>query len=58
MRSRGAHVEALELAYDHERWLARFLASWLEGSPAHASYYRRIVDGPRFTLGQAAPRAA
>ena len=58
IETRGVHVEALEIAYDHARWLARFLASWPEGSPAHASYYRRIVDGPRFTLAQAAARAA
>jgi hypothetical protein len=44
----GVHVEALRVDYDHERWLARFLASWPEGSPAHASYHRRITEGPRF----------
>jgi hypothetical protein len=53
----GVHVEALELAYDHARWLARFLAAWPEGSPAHASYHRRIVEGPRFSLDEARPRA-
>ncbi len=58
LEARGAHVEAIELAYDPERWLARFLASWPEGTPAHASYHRRIVDGPRFSLEHAAPRAA
>ena len=58
VEARGVHVEALELAYDRARWLARFLASWPEGSPAHASYYRRIVDGPRFTPSLAAPRVA
>ncbi len=41
------HVEALKLAYDRERWLTRFLASWPAGSPAHASYFSRIVEGPR-----------
>jgi len=46
----GAHVDALRLDYDHERWLARFLAAWPAGSPAHASYHRRIVEGPRFVL--------
>jgi hypothetical protein len=55
---RGVHVEAVEVAYDHERWVERFLASWPEGSPAHASYFRRIVEGPRFTPAQATPRAA
>jgi len=55
---RGVHVEAVELAYDHARWMERFLASWPAGSPAHASYFRRIVEGPRFGLAEAAPRAA
>ncbi|MGZ5666348.1 MAG: metallophosphoesterase family protein [Usitatibacter sp.] len=58
LECRGVHVEAVELAYDHARWVERFLASWPEGSPAHASYFRRIVDGPRFSPGQASPRAA
>ena len=58
MEASGVHVEALELHYDHARWVERFLASWPRESPAHASYFRRIVEGPRFTLDQAAPRAA
>ena len=45
----GVHVELLPLAYDHARWVQRFLAQWPEGSSAHASYHRRIVEGPRFT---------
>jgi len=44
----GVHVEALRVDYDHERWLARFLAAWPAGSAAHASYHRRITEGPRF----------
>ena len=44
----GAHVDVLRVDYDHERWLARFLAAWPVGSPAHASYHRRIVEGPGF----------
>jgi hypothetical protein len=39
----GVHVELVEIAYDHERWVRRFLASWPEGSPAHASYFERIA---------------
>ena len=58
VETRGVHVEAIELAYDARGFLARFLASWPAGSPAHASYHRRIVDGPCFSLEQAAPRAA
>lgn len=50
----GVHVEAIALRYDHDRWIERFLAQWPEGSPAHDSYFRRIVAGPRFEL----PRAA
>lgn len=52
---RGTHVEALPVRYDKERWLRRFLAAWPEGSPAHASYFTRIVSGPAFGLEQAAP---
>ena len=51
----GIQVEALRVDYDHDRWLGRFEASWPEGSPAHASYHRRIVSGTRFTLAQALP---
>jgi len=43
--ARGAHVELVEVAYDHDRWLRRFLAAWPEGSPAHASYFTRIAEG-------------
>ena len=53
-RVAGVHVEALALDYDHERWVARFLAQWPEGSPAHESYFRRIVEGPRFERARAA----
>jgi hypothetical protein len=58
LQARGVHVEAIEIGYDHARWVERFLANWPAGSPAHASYFRRIADGPRFTLAHAAPRAA
>jgi hypothetical protein len=54
----GASIEALRLDYDHDRWVARFLASWPEGTPAHASYYRRIVEGPRTPRDRAEPRDA
>jgi len=53
---KGTHVEALRLRFDADRWVRRFEATWPEGSAAHASYYRRIVSGPRFTLAQAEPR--
>jgi len=54
-RMAGAHIEVIPLEYDHERWVKRFLAAWPEGSPAHASYYDRISQGPRFTVAQATP---
>jgi hypothetical protein len=50
----GAHVEAVALRYDHDRWVQRFLRQWPAGSPAHASYFRRIADGPGFELARAA----
>ena len=43
---------------DHGAWQERFLASWPPGSPAHASYFRRIAEGPRFRPALALPIAA
>ncbi len=54
-RIEGVHVDALAVAYDHEAWERAFLANWPARSPAHESYYRRIVDGPPYALA-AAPR--
>jgi hypothetical protein len=48
LASAGVHVDTLRVDYDHDRWVRRFLASWPPSSAAHASYYRRIVEGPRF----------
>jgi hypothetical protein len=50
----GAHVEALAIRFDAAAWQRRFLASWPEGTSAHASYFRRITQGPRFGLAHAA----
>jgi len=44
----GVHADMLRVDYDHDGWMRRFLASWPESSAAHASYHRRMVDGPRF----------
>jgi hypothetical protein len=49
LESAGVHVDVLRIDYDHDAWVRRFLASWPESSAAHASYYRRIVEGPRFS---------
>jgi hypothetical protein len=44
----GVWVEGVRVEYDHARWLARFERDWPPGSAAHRSYYRRLVEGPRF----------
>jgi hypothetical protein len=46
-------VEALAVRYDHAAWLDWFDARWPEGTPASASYRRRIVDGPSYEVEQA-----
>lgn len=50
---RGVRFDAVPVPYDHEAWLARFLRNWPAGSPAHAAYLERIVEGPRYALGDA-----
>ena len=52
----GVHVDALALAYDHDAFLARFLARWHDGSPAHASYVQRITAGADHAIAQARPQ--
>ncbi len=44
----GVRVEALPVPYDHAGFERDFLASWPAGSPAHASYHRRIMEGPAY----------
>jgi hypothetical protein len=53
VRRDGVHIDAIPLKYDQMAFLDRFLARWPEGSPAHESYYRRIVDGPDYSIAQA-----
>jgi hypothetical protein len=53
----GVHIDAIAVDYDRQAFLTRFLARWPQGSSAHASYYRRIVDGPDYALAQARPDA-
>jgi hypothetical protein len=48
----GVIVEALAVAYDHDRFIPDFDAQWPAGSPAAASYRPRIVDGPDYDLPQ------
>ena len=49
----GVHIDAIPVHYDHESFLRDFLSQWPPGTPAHHSYFKRIVDGPAF----AAPHA-
>ena len=49
----GVHVDALIVDFDLDEFLARFDARWPQGSPAHASYYQRIMSGPNYSPGQA-----
>lgn len=49
----GVFIEALPVPYDQRRWLQEFVATWPPGSPAHESYFHRIVDGPAFLPGEA-----
>jgi len=46
-------IDAVPLRYDPAAWERRFLEQWPTGSDAHASYYERIVGGPRYDTGTA-----
>ncbi len=48
-----ARIEALPVNYDSARFEREFLANWPEGSAAHASYYRRITQGPDYGAARA-----
>jgi hypothetical protein len=50
----GIRCDALPVRYDTKRWEAEFLASWEPGSPAHDSYYGRLLHGTHLSLAQAA----
>ena len=49
----GVHVDAIPVHYDAMQFQNLFLENWPECSPAHDSYFKRIVDGPAY----AAPHA-
>lgn len=51
-------VEAVALDYDAAAWRRRFLEQWPAGSDAHASYFGRIVEGPRYGVQEALAAAA
>lgn len=52
-KAAGIYVEAHPIPYDQNAWRKRFLASWPEGSDAHASYFSRILNGPRYGAEEA-----
>lgn len=45
-------ADALAVDFNQRAFLDRFQARWPQGSPAHASYYRRIVAGPDYSIAQ------
>jgi hypothetical protein len=55
LRANGVFVDALAIRYDQARWVDEFLANAAPGTPAYASYYNRIVNGPTYELERAKP---
>jgi hypothetical protein len=49
----GVRLDAIAVQYDQSAFLARFLARWPEGSPAHQSYFSRIASGPDYPMARA-----
>jgi len=47
------YIDAIKLHYDHPLFVRQFLSNWPAGSPAHESYYSRIINGPAHTLERA-----
>lgn len=52
----GVHVDALAVAYDATAWQTAFLANWPPDSDAYQSYFKRIIEGPGWTVARAAGR--
>ena len=44
----GVYVDAIPVHYDAIEFQRTFVDNWPGGSPAHDSYFRRIVDGPAY----------
>jgi hypothetical protein len=49
----GVFIDALPVAYDTQAFMARFLARWPAGTPAHVSYHTRIAAGPAYDIAAA-----
>lgn len=52
----NAYVALLPVRFHETGWHAEFLAQWPEGSAAWTSYWKRIRQGPGFSVQQALPR--
>ncbi len=49
----GLYIDALAIRYDQHRWLKAFVSQWPETSPAHTSYFARMLGQVDYTEGQA-----
>lgn len=49
----GIRFDALPIRYAHDEWLAVFQRNWPPGSAGHAGYFKRIWQGPEFSVRQA-----
>jgi hypothetical protein len=47
------YLDALAVPFDTRGWEQEFLTQWPPTSPAHCSYFRRIVHGPDYAIEQA-----
>jgi hypothetical protein len=54
----NVHIDAIAIDYDTKAFAGAFVSRWPEGSPARASYWRRIVSGPDHAIGAACRAAA
>jgi hypothetical protein len=55
LREKGVFVDALPIRYNQPRWVDEFLANAAPGSPAYASYFNRIVNGPSYEAARGKP---
>jgi hypothetical protein len=44
----GVFVDAVPVHYDAAKFQQTFIENWPEDSPAHHSYFNRIIDGPAY----------
>lgn len=47
------YLDALAAPFDARRWQEEFLTQWPPASPAHHSYFARMVHGPDYALQHA-----